>query len=447
MQPQTTEPEWEFTENRSFLFEPHRYKVAKGGRNGTKSWGFARALLVKGFEQPLRILCAREVQRSIKESVHQLLKDQTAMLELDGFYDVLTSEIRGKNGTLISFVGLSALTSHTIKSYEGYDICWVEEAALVTRRSWDILLPTIRKTGSEIWVTFNPELDTDETWVRFIENTPEDCHIETMSFDTNPWITEVAEKERLSFLRQVDNGSRTQDDYNNIWLGMCKPAVDGAIYPDEVAAVMESGRLCPVPYDPMLMVHVIYDIGWNDYMSIGVVQVSPGALRIIDYIEDDHRTYEWYVNGIDAHGNHSGVGLLDKPYAKKIKKMYLPHDGRAHNPQTGKSDKEILESLLKATDIKTDIIDEIGVKQGIQAARQMFNRVYFDKVRCTPLFNRLRRYARVISPTTGEAGLPKHDENSHGADMFRYIAVIEKQLTNESEGNMKPIKYDHSGVI
>ena len=420
--------------------------MGKGGRNGTKSWSFARALLIKGFEQPLRILCAREVQKSIKESVHQLLKDQVTLLGLEAFYDVLSNEIRGKNGSLFSFIGLSDLTAHTIRSYEGYFICWVEEAALVTRRSWDILLPTIRKDGSEIWITFNPELDTDDTWVRFIENKPDDCVVVEMSFDTNPWLTDTAEKERQSFLRQVASGSRRQEEYDNIWLGKCKTSVEGAIYPDEVKAVIESGRLCAVPYDATLATHVIFDIGWNDKMAIGPVQTAAGTVRFIDYIEDDHRTYEWYLNGIDAYGNHSGVGLLDKPYAKSIKTIYLPHDGKKANPQTGKSDKQVCEALLKQTNINVAIVDDIGVDPGIKALRQMFPRCYFDKVLCTPLFNRLRRYARNINKATDEAGSPKHDANSNGADMARYVAVVEKLLSNESQ-DMKPIEYDNAGIV
>ena len=431
-----TEVHCQFPENAAFLDEKWRYKVGHGGRGGTKSWSFARALIKQGAEETLRIGCFREVQKSIKDSVHQLLADQIQMLGLGAFYQVLTSEIRGINGTRFLFAGLSNLTAESIKSYEGLDRAWVEEAAAVTRRSWDILIPTIRKEGSEIWVTFNDELDTDETYVRFIENTPEDCHVEVMSFDTNPWFPAVLENERREFLRQVASGARKQSDYDNIWLGKCKPAVDGAIYPDEVLAVMESGRLGPVPYDPTLMVHVIFDLGWNDKMAIGPVQVAAGSVRCIDYIEDSHRTYDSYVNE-----------LLAKPYAKKIKTLWLPHDAKAANPQTGKSSVEIITELVKGHNIKVDAIPNIGVQQGIDAARQMFPRVYFDKAHCTPLFNRLRRYARVISPTTNEAGSPKHDENSHGADMFRYIAVIEKQLNNETEGKMTPIKYDLRGTI
>jgi phage terminase large subunit len=426
-------PEWEVADNQLFLYDPGRYKVGKGGRGGTKSWGFARGLLIQAWQDKLRVLCAREVQRSIKDSVHQLLADQVEMLGLGAFYDVLQNEIRGKNGSKFIFAGLSNLTAESIKSYEGVDRVWVEEAAAVTRRSWDILIPTVRKADSEIWITFNPELDTDETWVRFIENTPEDCHVEEMSYDTNPWFPSVLEKERQEFLRQVESGARRQEEYDNIWGGKFKPAVDGAIYPDEISAVLESGRLCAVPYDPTLKVHTIWDLGWNDKMAIGFVQVAASSVRFIDYIEDSHRTYDSYVQEIKG-----------KKYNLAKKAAWLPHDGKARNPQTGKSPIELLNLLgLKAD---TDGVPDIGVKPGIEAARQMFPRCYFDKDNCTPLFNRLRRYARVISPMTDEPGLPKKDENTHGADMFRYVAVIEKQLTNE-DYKRDPIKYSNKGIV
>ena len=429
------EPEWEFADHTQPIWDDYRYKGLFGGRGGVKSWTAARYISIKGWQEPIRVLCAREVQRSIKESVHQLLSDQISLLGLGGFYEVLQNEIRGKNGTKISFTGLSNLTAETIKSYEGYDIAWLEEAQSLTRRSLDILLPTIRKEGSEIIFTFNPELDTDEIYSRFVENKPDDCVMIECSYHNNPWFPKVLERERQEFLRQVEMGKRSEADYEWIWEGKCKPAVEGAIYPDEVAAVMKGKRLCPVAYDPTLLVHTVWDLGWNDKMAIGVVQTSPGSVRLIDYIEDSHRTYDSYVDQ-----------LLDKDYAKRIRSIYLPHDAKAANPQTGKSSKEIVEALVKGKSIQVEDIPDIGVKQGIEAARQMFPRVYFDKDRCTPLFNRLRRYARVISPTTLEAGKPKHDEHSHGADMFRYVAVVEKELKNE-DMDLKPISYSNAGIV
>jgi len=141
------------------LFKPSRYKVLYGGRGGAKSWGVARALLIKGAQAPLRVLCAREFQTSIKDSVHKLLCDQIEALGLLGFYEITQTSIRGKNGTEFSFVGLKNNVAN-VKSYEGVDVCWVEEAQTTSRMSWNVLIPTIRKEKSEIWITFNPELET-----------------------------------------------------------------------------------------------------------------------------------------------------------------------------------------------------------------------------------------------------------------------------------------------
>lgn len=146
-------PDWA-----DFLFQPMRYKVAFGGRGSGKSWAFARALLVQGAQQPLRILCSREVQKSIKESVKRLLDDQIQDMGLGGFYQSLETEIRGANGTLIAFAGLASHTVESVKSYEGFDRVWLEEAQTISKKSLDILTPTIRKPGSEIWITFNLSL-------------------------------------------------------------------------------------------------------------------------------------------------------------------------------------------------------------------------------------------------------------------------------------------------
>jgi phage terminase large subunit len=426
------QPQWEFPDDLDVLFDPqYRYIVLKGGRGGTKSWSAARACLIRGYEKPMRILCAREVQRSIKDSVHQLLADQISLLGLEGFYEILQNEIRGKNGTKIIFTGLSNLTADSIKSLEGVDLCWCEESHTLSRKSLDILLPTVRKEGSQFYFTFNPELDTDEVWIRFVENTPESCAVRDCSYYNNPWFPTVLEDERQNFLRQVEQGKRRQADYEWIWEGKCKPAVEGAIFPDEVARTIEDGRLCNVPYDPTCKTYTVWDLGYNDSMVVLFVQVKANAVHIIDVIEDSHRTYDSYVQEIK-----------ERPYT--IEKCWLPHDGKHKNAQTGKSPVDLLNALGLPTD--RDGVPDIGVKQGIEAARQMFPRCYFDKDRCTDLFNHLRRYARVISPTTGEAGAPKKDGHDHAADAFRYLAVIEKQLTNETY-NLEPLNHIPQGIV
>jgi phage terminase large subunit len=402
----------------AFLFEPHRYKVCRGGRGGSRSWTYARALLLKGYQQPLRILCAREIQKSIKDSVHKLLSDQIELMGLGSFYDIQDVAIRGRNGTEFIFAGLSTQTAESIKSMEGIDIVWCEEAHVISKKSWDILIPTIRKDGSEIWITFNPSLESDETFQRFVVNPPDDCASAKLSYHDNPWFPDVLEKERLHCLR-ADPKS-----YPNIWEGECKPAIEGAIYYDEITVAQNEGRICDVPYDPMLKVHVVMDLGWNDSMAIGLVQRQASQLRIIEYIEDDHKTLDYYSSLLREKRLNWG-------------KMWLPHDARAKDFKTGKSTEKIMQKL----GWDTEIVDSLSVEAGIKVARMTFGRVYFDKTKTDrkdvigegSLIECLKRYKRRINLQTDEPGPPLHDGFSHGADFFRYFCISADKMTNEDE--------------
>lgn len=276
------------------LFRAKRYKVMYGGRGGGKSWGVAQALLALGADRPLRVLCAREVQKSMRDSVHRLLKDSIVRLGLEAFYEVLDTEIRGLNGTIFLFTGLQSHTVDSIKSFEGVDIVWVEEAHGVSKRSWDVLIPTIRKEGSEIWMTLNPDMDTDETYARFIASKSDDTWVCEINWRDNPWFPEVLDQERLKAKR-----SMSREDYEHIWEGKPRTVADGAIYRHEVVEAMTQGRVCPVPYDPALPVHTVWDLGWNDAMTIGLIQRGPMDVRVIGYIEDSHRTLDWYVQQLE----------------------------------------------------------------------------------------------------------------------------------------------------
>jgi phage terminase large subunit len=410
----------EFPEKLGCLFEPHRYKVAHGGRGGCKSWSFARALLLEGAEKPIRILCCREVQKSIKDSVHKLLSDQIDALGLGGFYEVLANEIKGRNGTEFAFTGLSNQTSYSIKSFENFQYAWVEEAHQVSRKSWDILIPTIRADGSEIWISLNPELDTDETYQRFVADPPESAKVIEINYDDNPWFPAVLEEERLHMLRQVDKGARDRDDYDNIWEGKTKVVIDGAIFAKELTELKRSKRLCRVPYDPMLKVHCIYDLGWADSTAILMVQKSASEVRVIDYIEDTHRTIDDYLI--------SGEGREDLESRKyRWGTDFLPHDGRSRSVLSKKSAEDILRGLGR----EVEITPEIGIENGIKALRMLLPRMVIDEEKAGLLFNRLSRYKRRINQTTGQPGSPEHDENSHGSDGARYLAVVEDRLVNE----------------
>jgi phage terminase large subunit len=405
---------YQFPDKLAGLFGTSRYFIALGGRGGAKSWNFARAALLIGAEKPTRILCAREVQKSIKDSVHQLLSDQIDLLGLSSFYDVTRDEIKGDNGTRFLFSGLSDQTSDSLKSYEGIDIVWCEESHKISRRSWDILIPTIRKPGSRIWISLNPELDTDETYTRFVESPPANAEVVHINYRDNPWFPEVLEQERQEFLRQVALGKRSQDDYDNIWEGKTRAAVEGAIYAQEVAQLHLEGRLRPVPYDPLLPVHRVWDLGWNDAMVVGMWQRSPMGLMLIDSLLTSHQTYSNVVAELNTRKYRWGFD-------------FLPHDGKHKNPQTGES----AEILLKRLGCDTREVPDVGVEAGIKAVRQAFGRIWIDDSHGDnrKVLNGLKRYRRAINPTTNEPGAPLHDDASHPADMVRYAAVSAEQMT------------------
>ena len=425
MEQRTTEAQ--FPEKLRCIFDSADYKVAWGGRGSAKSWSFARALLIKGAQAPLRWLCAREIQQSIKLSVHQLLSDQIKLLGLERFYDILHTEIRGRNGTLFSFTGLATHTVDSIKSFESYDGVWVEEGQTVKKKSWNVLIPTIRKPSSEIWISFNPDLDTDETYTRFIVNTPPDTHVSKINYHDNPWFPGVLEKER-----QHAKLTMPKEDYENIWEGVCRTSVPGAIYANEISKAHEENRITHVPYDPMLKVHLVFDMGWNDSMFIILAQRHISSMRIIESIEDDHKTLDYY-------------SALLKDKKLNWGKMFLPHDARHKDYKLGKS----AEDIMKAWDWDVEIVPDIGMEQGIKVARMGFGQTYFDKTKAGRLVECLKRYKRKINQSNDEPSTPDHDEFSHGADDFRYLHIIADEMTNDTRTKefLKPIEYDNRGII
>lgn len=407
----------------AFLYQPMRYKVPRGGRGSGKSWEIARALIKFAVKNGLLILCTREVQHTIKESVHKLLSDQITRLGYDDKFTVLDTEIRCKhNGSRFIFAGLSDLTVANLKSLEGVDIAWVEEGQAVTKRSWDVLIPTIRKENSpiyggehssEIWCSYNPELDTDETHQRFAIDPPDDCISVLVNYSDNPYFSKTLEKERLRCKIKDPQG------YENIWEGKCKPAVEGAIYYNELEAMQLNAQICRVPYDPMLKVHIVLDLGWNDLMTVSFVQTVRSEVRIIEYEEDDHITLD-----------QMSANWKDKRY--NWGRVWLPHDGFNKDYKTGKSTEEILKGLGWDVANRNEITI-VGIEEGIRLTRMMLGRTFIDSKKAEKLIERLKRYRRTINIKTQEASAPLHDEASHGADNARYIAVNASNMTNEDE--------------
>ncbi len=241
-----------FTAVLQCLFQPKRFKVLWGGRGAGRSWGIARAALNLGIAAPgqihpllgapLRVLCVREYMNSMADSVHKVLADQITALGMNYLYDVQKDRIIGSGpaaGTTFSFEGIKNNTNR-VKSYEGINLCWAEEAVKISRASWGILIPTIRAEGSEIWMSFNPELETDYTYRRFVlEADPEEATVVKMTYRDNPWFPEVLRRD------MERDRQRDPDYFLNVWEGHCRQILEGAVYSKELRRMQEDGRMGP----------------------------------------------------------------------------------------------------------------------------------------------------------------------------------------------------------
>jgi phage terminase large subunit len=384
------------------LFEKSRYKVLYGGRGGAKSWGVSRALLIKAAKEPLRILCAREFQTSIRDSVHKLLCDQIVALGLLGFYEITQTSIRGKNGSEFAFVGLKNNVSN-VKSYEGVDIAWVEEAQTTSRQSWNVLIPTIRKQDSEIWITFNPELETDETYQRFVLNKPPNALVQKVNWSDNPWFPDTLkdEKDALKY--------RDPEAYNVVWEGLCRQTVDGAVFAKEIQLAELDERITRVNYDATKPVHAIFDLGWSDATAIWFLQFVGMETRLIRYTEGNQTTMSDYLAKMQTYGY-----VFDT--------LWLPHD--AENKTLAGNGRSI-EEIVRAAGYKTKIIPKTPILDSINAARTIFRNCWFDRDNCHDGLQCLRHYRYDVDPETKQfSKTPVHDQYSHGADAFRYIGLM-----------------------
>ena len=397
----------EFPDKLAELFQPHQYKVLYGGRDGCKSWSIARALLILGTQKPMRILCARETMDSIRESVHQLLSDQIVNLGLEDFYSVLQSEVRGANGTEFVFAGLRKQTVSSIKSYEAIDICWIEEASVVSRRSLTILLPTIRKPGSEIWFSLNPDLETDAVYQDFIINPPQGAFVCKISYHDNNWLSEES-KEKIATLKERD-----YDTFHHVYEGATRSTVEGAIYKAEIQRAETEGQIRAVPYDGMRPVDTFWDLGYADRVAIWAAQRTPFEIKVLRYFEGDHQAIDYYLREIQTWGYVLGT-------------CYLPWDGGTKQLGTGRS----IEELMRAKGFKVQVNRQTNVADGINAVRTIFPQLYFDAGLCSDGLGYLRRYQWGPVTALGVARRePLHDDASHPADALRTLAMGIKEPT------------------
>ncbi len=404
-----------FPDKCSILFSPAPYKILYGGRGSGKSWSIARGLLLLGMEKPERILCTREIHHSIKDSVYQLIVDQIENLGVESFYKVLGTTIRGQNGTTFNFGGLQEHTVDATRSFEGATKVWVEEAQNVRKASWKVLIPTIRTEGREFWISFNPILDTGETYKRFVINPPDGAVVVKMNWQDNPWFPSVLDDERRYDLRTLD-----EEEYLNIWEGEPMRSVPGAIYARQIAVLYAENRVTMVPYDPQLKVHVVQDLGFSNATAVGFFQRRLSELRCI-------RAEEY----TDCLSSDIAAKLKQMPY--NYGAVWLPHDGFA-GTRHGQTDAAIYRSFGFVVRRVPDVSVEVGIRTG----KEVFPNMWFDQTRCAKLLPRIKEYKRRSSNNRETIGHPARDENADSGDMLRYAALSCRQFYNEADRNHFP---------
>jgi len=391
------------------LFKPKRYKVFYGGRGAAKSHNFARALLVQGMEAPLRIVCAREIQKSIKDSVHQLLADIIKLHGLDSFYQVLETEIRGKNGTKFIFRGLKHNTTD-LKSLEGADRLWIEEAENVSDRSYEIVIPTIRKEGSEIWVSFNVKSVNDPTYRRFVANRNPDTFTKKVSWRDNPFFPSVLNKERER-LEKEDN-----EAYQHVWEGEPDTRRSGAVLAKQITKAREEGRICRVPYDAISEVFTAWDLGFGDATAIWWLQFVGRELRWLDYYENSGEQLDHYAKIVK-----------EKPYNYMKQGHFLPHDG-GHGNIRGLS----VSAQLTQMGVSNRVLQrEVDINPGIELLRQTIGFSVFDDKKCAEGLHALENYKyEWDEDRQAFKSKPHHDWTSHAASAARYAAIATASVKN-----------------
>jgi phage terminase large subunit len=456
-------PKASFPSKATPLFLPAPYKVMHGGRGGAKSWAAARALLILCARRKLFALCAREIQRSITESVYKLLVDQIFVLGLSDQYQVLAhSIVCTKTGSRIVFAGVRNNVT-AIKSMEGIDICWVEEAEKVSENSWNVLLPTVRGDpprgpfglGSEVWIVFNPELERDFTYKFWVLDPPrpvlrfdpgDDLDaarkallaarpttvLMEMNWHDNEWFPDILHKQMLDLRR------RDYESYLTIWEGKVRRIIKGAIYAKELEEAQREGRIAAtVAVDRAKPVDIGVDLGRADMTAMWFVQQHGMHHYVVDHYGNFGFDWEHYLEQVQQ-----------RKYI--IGRIYLPHDAKNKHVDAKKSVYQQTRDAFPGDGRVIVVPRTQSVVNDINAVRQMFPRLYFNEKTCGDGLQGLAHYRYEVNPETREVSAqPEHDWASHDADALRtYVMGLRDLAKPRQQMHMPPapIRSDRPGT-
>jgi len=361
----------------------HRFIVLYGGRGGAKSWAVADYLLVRGYKKTERILCTREIQNSINQSVRKLLCDRINALGLAAFYEITDKTIRGKNGTEFFFRGLYG-NPNSVKSFEGITIVWVEEAQSISRKSLDILIPTIRTENSQIIFTLNPTNTDDPVYVDYVLPDREDTLKIQINYSDNPFCPSVLLDE-ANYCRRVD-----YDRFLHVWQG--QPVTHSAA---QVFNGKWSVEEFETPNDTFI--YAGSDWGFSNDPTVLIHSYIAGTKLYIPY--------EAYAVGCDL---DNIPALFDTvPDSRK-----WPMVGDSSRPETISHINKFGFKVTRSRKGKNSIED------GISFIRS------FEKVvihpRCKHTIDEFRTYSYKVDPRTEIVSSVVEDKNNHCIDALRY---------------------------
>lgn len=388
------------------LLRPARYKGAYGGRGSGKSHFFAEMLVEEAMLRPgLRAVCVREVQKSLKQSAKKLVEDKIETLGVGHLFEVLEPEIRTPGGGVIIFQGMQDHTAESIKSLEGFDIAWIEEAQALSERSLTLLRPTIRKDGSEIWASWNPTRKKDAIDVFLRQKRPENAIVVQANWRDNPFFPQTLEEERQTDLREYP------DRYEHVWEGGYAKVTEGAYFAQCLMQAKE--RITFVPLDPLMSIRAFWDIGGTgakaDATAIWVAQFVGQKINVVDY-------YEAQGQPLAAHVNW----LRERGYERA--ECVLPHDGAS-----GEKVYDVTyEGALRSAGFSVRTIPNQGAgaaKMRIEAARRLFPRIWFNDKTTEAGREALGWYHEKRDEERGIGLGPNHDWSSHGADAFGLMCI------------------------
>lgn len=403
------------------LTKPARYKGAFGGRGSGKSQFFADLMVANAVAKPgLRALCCREVQKSLKESAKRLIELKIIAQGVGSLFEVQETQIRTPGDGLIVFAGLQDHTSESIKSYEGFDVAWVEEAQTVSERSLNLLRPTIRAPGSELWFSWNPRRREDavDKMLRGDE-LPTGAVVVKANWSDNKWFPAELEQERQDCIRQQP------DQYAHIWEGDYVTVAEGAYFAADLAKARAEQRIGFVAADPLMQHKAFWDIGTRDATAIWIAQFVGSEIRVLDHYEASGQPLAAHLNWLRSNGYGAAQCIL-------------PHDGANENHVTAIR----FEDHIKAAGFDTKVIANQGKGAAIkrvEAARRLFPSIRFNEATTKAGLDALGWYHERRDEHRGIGLGPEHDWSSHSADAFGLMCVAHAELT-QNTGWGAPIK-------